>query len=509
MGDRPEPQPEPELPGDVVGRRVSCSGERATVRYVGPVGTTAGVWLGVEWDDPQRGKHDGSHEGVQYFSCRHPKGGSFVRPAKASYGVEYLTAVRQVYPEESDTFFNTKDRSLQSRTSVLLGGLEVNGPGSEEAIRRTTPNVQVLDLTRSLLLSWEDVSVISGQMDQLNQLMLSCNRLSLPPDPPALSHAFCNLKILHLHKCELTWPQVLHCAPMWPQLESLVVAENNISDVQRPEGVLQSLVSLHLELNPLAPDAVLGLSALPRLEELNVSHTGLSTIQFEDAAPGCQTAMFPKLKTLIVDDNNITEWRVIDEFAKLPSLVRLSCRRNPLQSSDGNPATAHQMVMAKLGRLLVLNASEVLPEERRGAELDYIKMFGMEWLKTKGCSESRAQFDQEHPRYQILIDKYGAPEEGELKKPVPFALKNQILKITFAFPNDDSRKPIEKKLPASILVQNVKGLLHKLLKVPAADLRLTYSTSKEVGTEFEVDGDLKPLQFYSIKDGDQILVRWS
>lgn len=29
-----------------------------------------GLWLGVEWDNPDRGKHDGSHEGVQYFTCR-------------------------------------------------------------------------------------------------------------------------------------------------------------------------------------------------------------------------------------------------------------------------------------------------------------------------------------------------------------------------------------------------------------------------------------------------------
>lgn len=35
-------QTEPELPEDAVGRRVSCGGERATVRYVGLVPPTAG-----------------------------------------------------------------------------------------------------------------------------------------------------------------------------------------------------------------------------------------------------------------------------------------------------------------------------------------------------------------------------------------------------------------------------------------------------------------------------------
>lgn len=31
-------------------------------------------------------------------TLRHPTGGSFVRPAKVSFGVDYVTAVQQVYP---------------------------------------------------------------------------------------------------------------------------------------------------------------------------------------------------------------------------------------------------------------------------------------------------------------------------------------------------------------------------------------------------------------------------
>lgn len=39
-----------EVPADAVGRRVSCSGERATVRYVGPVPPTAGKTAGISHD---------------------------------------------------------------------------------------------------------------------------------------------------------------------------------------------------------------------------------------------------------------------------------------------------------------------------------------------------------------------------------------------------------------------------------------------------------------------------
>lgn len=55
------------------GQRLSYSGALCTVRYNGEVQGTKGQWIGVEWDDPARGKHDGSHEGVKYFDCTQPE----------------------------------------------------------------------------------------------------------------------------------------------------------------------------------------------------------------------------------------------------------------------------------------------------------------------------------------------------------------------------------------------------------------------------------------------------
>ncbi|XP_041839020.1 tubulin-specific chaperone E [Melanotaenia boesemani] len=511
----------PEVPVDAVGRRVSFGGERATVRYVGPVPPTAGLWLGVEWDNPERGKHDGSHEGVQYFTCRHPTGGSFVRPAKVSFGVDYRTAVQQMYGDSEETpnkkiSFSKKElewrvveRSLEDRPTAVLNCCDISGPGAAGEIRKLTPKIQWLDLSRSLLSCWEDVAAITAQLDELKGLQLSNNRLRLPSEPSAYSQAFYNLKVLAINGCEITWTQILECAPMWPHLEELSVRENGITELRRPEGVLQSLKDLNLSCNPLVQESVLCLSALPRLENLNLSNTGLSVIQFEDAPPGGQTAMFPALKSLLLTENNISEWCVVDELAKLPSLVQLSCLRNRLLSSDGNPKTANQILIAKLGQLVFLNKCQISSEDRRGAELDYIKMFGDEWLKAGGPGQPNSEFTRQHPRYQKLIDKYGAPDEGELKKPELFALKNHLLKVTFVFPDDPDRKPIEKKLPASMVVQKVKGLLCRQLKIPTEGLRLTYTSPKMLGTEFEIDSDLKTLQFYSIENEDRVLVRWS
>lgn len=56
--------------GHYIGQRLSFSSALCTVRYIGTVLGTKGEWLGVEWDDPRRGKHGGEHDGVRYFECK-------------------------------------------------------------------------------------------------------------------------------------------------------------------------------------------------------------------------------------------------------------------------------------------------------------------------------------------------------------------------------------------------------------------------------------------------------
>lgn len=53
-----------------VNQRLSYQSNLCTVRYIGPVQGTTGIWLGVEWDDVDRGRHAGEHNGTKYFECR-------------------------------------------------------------------------------------------------------------------------------------------------------------------------------------------------------------------------------------------------------------------------------------------------------------------------------------------------------------------------------------------------------------------------------------------------------
>ncbi|EMP27272.1 Tubulin-specific chaperone E [Chelonia mydas] len=385
------------VPSDVLGRRILCDTEYATVRYAGSVPPTTGLWLGVEWDSPQRGKHNGSHEGIQYFKCAHPTGGSFIRPNKANFGVDFLTAVKNRYGLNDE-----QDVECEKENALVIG--------------------------------------------------------------------------------KKTVELVLLCAPGWPALEELYLASNDIT-------------------------------VLERLEQLILSNTGISSIHFPDVGFGCKTKMFPLLQRLAVDDNKILQWSFINELDKLQCLQSLHCQNNPLMGTEKNPETVRQLIIAKIGQLKVLNKSEIFPDERKGAELDYRKMFGNDWITAGGNqnpdkNRPNEEFLAAHPRYQLLCLKYGAPEEGELKRQQPFILKNQLLTLTIKCPDKPDQKPIEKKLPDSMTIQKVKGLLYRLLKIPGSELKLSYESSKMEGKEIELENDLKPLQFYSIENGDSLLVRW-
>nr|XP_034805250.2 tubulin-specific chaperone E isoform X1 [Pan paniscus]XP_054955954.1 tubulin-specific chaperone E isoform X1 [Pan paniscus] len=545
------------LTADVIGRRVEVNGEHATVRFAGVVPPVAGPWFGVEWDNPERGKHDGSHEGTVYFKCRHPTGGSFIRPNKVNFGTDFLTAIKNRYvledgPEEDrkeqivtignkpvETIGFDSIMKQQSQLSKLqevsLRNCAVSCAGEKGGVAEACPNIRKVDLSKNLLSSWDEVIHIADQLRYLEVLNVSENKLKFPSGS-VLTGTLSALKVLVLNQTGITWAEVLRCVAGCPGLEELYLESNNIFISERPTDVLQTVKLLDLSSNQLIDENQLYLIAhLPRLEQLILSDTGISSLHFPDAGIGCKTSMFPSLKYLVVNDNQISQWSFFNELEKLPSLRALSCLRNPLTKEDKEAETARLLIIASIGRLKTLNKCEILPEERRRAELDYRKAFGNEWKQAGGHKDPEKnrlseEFLTAHPRYQFLclstcvytgglqeVDfqleqsfflEYGAPEDWELKTQQPLMLKNQLLTLKIKYPHQLDQKVLEKQLPGSMTIQKVKGLLSRLLKVPVSDLLLSYESPKKPGREIELENDLKSLQFYSVENGDCLLVRW-
>uniref|UniRef100_A0A4W3I7S2 Tubulin-specific chaperone E n=1 Tax=Callorhinchus milii TaxID=7868 RepID=A0A4W3I7S2_CALMI len=496
------------VPSDAIGRRIVCREEYGTVRFVGKVPPTEGIWLGVEWDNPERGKHDGTHEGNHYFKCSHPTGGSFIRPQKASFGVDFLFALRDRYGLEGNEgikdmrgnplhwgkkpveflgpkSLTVKQRRFDTLRNISLRACQVFHAGEEEEICNICPNITQLDLSKNLFVSWDKVAQISRHLERLEDLDLSENMLSISANPVSLSQAFANLQTLAIQHNGLTWTQVLQCASMWPVLERAYLSSNEISVLERPVGVLQSLELLDLSSNPLTDEnQLVHIAYLPRLQHLLLSNTGLTSIHFDDVGPGDKTSMFPKLTFLAIDQNRISKFSSINELDKLQTLDQLKFGDYEMVESEESPQTVRQFIIAKVGQLKMLNRSEISSDERKGAELDYRKRYGTDWLKAGGHQDPEKnkpnqEFLAEHPRYHILIQKYGAPEDAELKQKKFFALKDQLLALTIKCPDNPVLKTFEKKLPDSMIIQKVRGLLHRLFKVPGTELKLSYVSSKE------------------------------
>jgi hypothetical protein len=186
------------------GKRLSYDGALCTVRYQGSLAGTKGSWLGVEWDDTSRGKHNGTHQGQRTFSCitKSTTAASFVRPTRPTdHPRSFLEALRFKYggkiilgksvkpveisgktvEEIGFDKIRRQQAELQDLRVAVLDELQLCGikiePHTSGSLRRaqddiaqTCPNIIELDLGWSLLEKWQDVADICRPLQKLRIL---------------------------------------------------------------------------------------------------------------------------------------------------------------------------------------------------------------------------------------------------------------------------------------------------------------------------------------------------
>ncbi|KGL88592.1 Kinesin-like KIF13A, partial [Charadrius vociferus] len=107
-----------------VGEQVCVgSNKMGTVRYVGTVDFSAGIWVGVELN-VQLGKHDGTVKGREYFHCK-PRHGVFVRPGRLS------KAPASTRKWSSTSRSQASSTSEKRKSSVLQGSSSTPKTGGE------------------------------------------------------------------------------------------------------------------------------------------------------------------------------------------------------------------------------------------------------------------------------------------------------------------------------------------------------------------------------------------
>lgn len=107
-----------------VGVKSSSEVHHGTVRFLGTLSGKEGAWAGVEWDDANRGKHDGSFEGIKYFHCHDvPSSASFLNASKIQRGISLADAFSHRYQrQEHDLKDMTIETAGHRHMAVTLRG---------------------------------------------------------------------------------------------------------------------------------------------------------------------------------------------------------------------------------------------------------------------------------------------------------------------------------------------------------------------------------------------------
>lgn len=107
----------------------------------------------------------------------------------------------------------------------------------------------------------------------------------------------------------------------------------------------------------------------------------------------------------------------------------------------------------------------------------------------------------------IFFLEYGIPEDSLLvKTPKTMTLTSQLLEITL---RDENGKVLKKKFPSTMAVQKLVTLAQRLFsKSNTGSPTLYLLDDKMQGAEIVIDNVMKDLAYYSIKNGDTILIRF-
>ncbi|KAI8632236.1 hypothetical protein F5Y19DRAFT_355694 [Xylariaceae sp. FL1651] len=497
-----------------VGDRLSYDGALCTVRYVGEVAGTSGYWLGVEWDDASRGKHDGSHKGVKYFTClsRSATAASFVRPTRPAEAPQsFIVALREKYTAElSNT--NTikfsgkvaeeigfeKTRSKQAQLSELryavLDGTRIATVYKEgdPSIKETCPKVVELDLSRNLFKEIGTVVTICSELPGLQNLRLNGNRFQNVLEDETLhgtKKGLMGIKTLALEETLLRWEEIGHIATRFESLSGLSASTNQLSNLPSIPllPLTSTLTSLNLEFNDFtALTQLASLATLTALRNLHLKGNNITTVQLtgSDVSPPIFST---SLQYLDVSYNQVSSWAFVDELPIcFPGLTSLRFAHNPIYdnpdpehsvNSRNVTEEAYMFTVGRLANLKTLNFGTISTSDRQNAEMFYLARIGKHLATVPEMQE--ATVIQHHKRYAELCRLYGPPFVNRTKEINPAFLEARLVNIQFVYQpvgRDAVKRTI--KVPKSFDIYAVKGIAGKLFGIKPLCLRLVWETGE-------------------------------
>ncbi|KGQ12331.1 Tubulin-specific chaperone E [Beauveria bassiana D1-5] len=484
-----------------VGERISYDDALCTVRYIGEVAGASGSWLGVEWDDGTRGKHDGISES--------PTAASFVRPARpADTPVSFVTALKTKYVERESDNSGVRDSQIRISGKVaeevgfdkvrrqmarldelkmaILDGVHMAFARQEDepAVAQISPKLSHIDISRNLFENLAPVVDICKDLPALKKLAINGNRFQNVLEDAALENAataFSQITELGIGDNMLSWEEICRIAVTCPSLANLAAGANLLSRLPAVDysSLSMTLTTLNLEYNNFTSIADLAsLTSLTSLRNIYLKGNNIRSLA-SDKAP---CPIFPtSLQYIDVSYNQIDGWDFIDNLTThFPGLTALRISHNPVYDVGASPAAptatadeAHMFTIARIGPLRTLNFSRITTNDRSNAELFYLSRIAKQLAAVPEAAASTIL--AAHPRYAALCAVYGAPDVVRTHKVNPAFLEARLVTLTLRCAG---RADKTVRIPQAFDMYAVKARVAKLYGVSPLRLRLVWETGE-------------------------------
>lgn len=606
-------------------RRVeTLDGHRGFCRYVGPVYGQTGTWVGIEWDDSNRGKHDGKHDGERYFECKRKKGkeaetkrASFVRAQKVAPGTDFVSAAKEKYEfesqdaqlekrlvfggkakktdenEEEDVTIELKTKlSLQKKLNelerILLpnarlervtgraarteddegeearpssSSSSLNEEEGEEVLAKTfNANATHVDVSGNLMTSFVELGKIGKYFRNLEILdasdayydedvgdIESGDASALAKEVALAASQFRNLKTLALNKTRTSWAKALLIIDQMPNLEELRLDRNELQNIaavdeRASRKYFPKVKVLSLDGNTCIKwDDLWALRFLPSLETLYASDCSVEHIAYQDDDENNNNntntndddkRFFRNLRGLFLGYNRVRSWQSVDVIDHFPRLECVRLSHNPFCENDS--ASRHEIV-ARAGKLLSLNASEITERERRESEIRYLRNVVAEVSSTSSIRLEDKELDAKmgsdevlakHPRAKALKEMHGERALAGVQTTKTTQSQQQLesresgngtstngggasssisLALTLTREGKGSK---DRTFPKNVTVARVKTTCEKLFGMKLGTSTLVIRDRDEDETEkyTELEPDEDTLAYLGVESGAEIFV---
>jgi hypothetical protein len=354
------------------------NGFRGTIHFQGPLPTTTtkkdpktgaiisnkttiADWYGVEWDDPSRGKHSGTHPSrgdEPLFKVRVEGSGSFIKVSNDE--IEFAQNFREVLRSKYEVI--TKSKAGVNHGSKMassdVSAQDSNGDGVKDGVVYFGGDSKIEVTT----VGWEKVSKKLSKLAELKEVGVAAMQVGWPFKPESsspediakcmeeeekeielISQTTPSIIDLDLSKNLFeSWNEVSKLCRGLKKLESLRLNHNRLLYGVEPPGLVpgcfDSIKSLALNGTLLSWKSMLELAVhFPNLTELHFGFNELSVLEDESTEP-LKNITFPNLRLLNLESNHLKSWNEVSDLTQrhLPVLETLFLNNNIIEQFEAS-----------------------------------------------------------------------------------------------------------------------------------------------------------------------------